>query len=163
MPEDFDFEAWIDECENFHADPPFSKKLKHFISYLPFFIKYRVLHIRSASENQIYDEDEDDEEFSIMFGRGIEILAEIRIQILEFAEQLMDKDRAEIEYRNKRIVYYRKDHLTNSGFAHYIEDLEGSNRFEYGWAHESGTRQQIIESISLHVGFECARVEMGSL
>ena len=161
MPEDFDFEAWIDECENFHADPPFSKKLKHFISYLPFFIKYRVLHLRSTDKIQISDED--DEEFSETFGRGIEIISELNPLIQEFAEQLIDKDRAEIEYRNKRIVYYRKDHPTNSGYARYIEDLNGSNKFEYGWGHESGTRQEIIESISLYIGYECAQIEMGTL
>jgi hypothetical protein len=161
MPDDFDFESWVDECENFYANPPLHKKVKHFISYLPFFIKYRVLHLRLADKIQISDED--DEEFSETFGRGIEIISELNPLIQEFAERLIDNDRAEIVYRNKRIIYYRKDHSTNSGYARYIEDLDGSNKFEYGWGHESGTRQQIIESISLHVGYECAQIEMRTL
>jgi hypothetical protein len=161
MPDDFDFESWVDECKSFYANPPLRKKVKHFISYLTFFIKYRVLHLRLADKIQISDED--DEEFSETFGRGIEIISELNPLIQEFAERLIDNDRAEIVYRNKRIIYYRKDHSTNSGYARYIEDLDGSNKFEYGWGHESGTRQQIIESISLHVGYECAQIEMRTL
>jgi hypothetical protein len=164
MPDDFNFESWIDECANFHANPPLRKKVKHFISYLPFFIKYRVLHLRADDNIQISDEeDEDDEEFSQTFGRGIEIIAELNPLIQEFAERLIDNDRAEIVFRNKRIIYYRKDHSTNPGYAHYVEDLDGSNKFEYGWGHESGTREQMIDSISHGVGFELAKIEMGTL
>jgi len=163
-PEGFDFEAWAEENDNFHANRSFGQKVRHFLSYSLFYFKYKVLRFRS--DDVIQDLDEEfgaDEEFLITFGRGMEILDEIGIQILEFAEQLIDKDRAEIEYRSKRIVFYQKDHPTNSGYARYIEDLDGSNKFEYGWGHESGTRQQIIESISLHVGYECAQIEMGAL
>ncbi len=161
MPEDFDIEAWVNEHENFYADPPFSKKLKHFISYLPFFIKYRVLNLSSDSEGHIYNED--DEEFSNTYGRGLEILREFEPQILEFTERLIDDDRSEFVYLNRRIVYYRKDFGSNPGYARYVEDLDGSNKFEYGWGHESGTREQIIDSISHHIGFECAQIEMGGL
>lgn len=117
-----------------------------------------MLHLRSDDNIQISDED--DEEFSQTFGRGIEIIAELNPLIQEFAERLIDNDRAEIVYRNKRIIYYRKDHSTNPGYAHCVEDLDGSNKFEYGWSHESGTREQMIDSISLDVGFKCAIIEM---
>jgi hypothetical protein len=165
VPEDFDFETWANEHENFYVDPPISKKLKHFISYLLFFIKYRVLHLSSANDVEIFDEDEDEneEEFSKTFERGIEIISEINPLIQEFAERLVDNDRAEIMYRNKRIVFYRKDHPTNTGYAHYIENLDGSDKFEHGWGHESGTRIQMIDSISHDVGFVCALIELGRL
>jgi len=158
MPEDFDFESWIDECANFYANPPLRKKVENFISYLLFFIKYRVLHLRSVHKIQIFDED--DEEFSETISRGIEIISDLNPLFQEFAEQLIDNDRAEIVYRNKRIIYYRKDHSTNPGYAHCVEDLDGSNKFEYGWSHESGTREQMIDSISHDVGFKCAIIEM---
>ncbi len=163
VPEDFDFETWVNEHENFYAEPSFSKKVKHFISYLLFLIKSRVLHLSPANDGEIYDEDEDDEEFSQTFERGIEIISEINPLIHEFAERLIDNDRAEIMYKNKRIVFYRKDHPTNPGYAHYVENLDGSDKFEHGWGHESGTREQMIDSISHDVGFVCALIELGRL
>lgn len=163
MPDDFDFEKWNEEHENFHANPPFGEKLKHFILYLLFFIKYRVLHLSSSSEDQIHDENEDDEEFVNTFGRGLEILKELETQIMEFAERLIDENRSEFVYLNRRIVYYRKDHPTNPGYAHYVENLDGSDKFEHGWGHESGTREQMIDSISHDVGFVCALIERGRL
>jgi hypothetical protein len=93
----------------------------------------------------------------------LEIIKEIDAQAQSFAEKLIDTDRAEIEFMNKRIVYYRKNHLTNKGYAQYVEDLDGSNKFEYGWNSENGTRQQIIDSIIFHLGYECAQIENGSL
>ena len=163
VPEDFDFETWVTEHENFYAEPPFSKKVKHFISYLLFFIQYRVLHLSSSDDGEIYDEDEDDEEFSNTYGRGLEILREFEVQILEFTERLIDEDQSEIVYLNRRIVYYRRDYGSNPGYARYVEDLDGSNKFEYGWGRVSGKREQIIDSITHHIGFECALIEMGRL
>jgi hypothetical protein len=93
----------------------------------------------------------------------VEIVEKFHTQVRTFAEQLIDTDRAEIEYLNKRIVYYRKDHPTNRGFARYVEDLDRSNRFEYGWGSENGTREQIIDSITFHLGYDCAQIENGSL
>lgn len=108
-------------------------------------------------------EEFDDTEFIQTLERGVEIVAGIEAQVERFAELLLDTDRAEIEYRNKRIVYYRKNHPTISGYARYVEDLDGSNRFEYGWISKSGTRKEMIDSILYHLGYECAQIEMGTL
>jgi hypothetical protein len=164
VPEDFEHEAWVEENDNCQFNLSLSAKVRHFLSYLLFYIKYRIFHFRLDEKIHNSDEEfEDDEEFSKTFVRGIEIVHELRPQILEFSERLIDKGRAEIEYLNKRIVYYRKDFPSNPGYAHYIEDLDGSNKFENGWGHASGMRNKIIESISQQVGFKCAQIEMESL
>lgn len=115
------------------------------------------------SSYQEVPEEFDDSDFIHTFERGIEIVKEFKFAFQNFAGQLLDTGSAEFEYMNKRVVYYRKDHPTNNGYARFVEDLDCSNRFEYGWGSESGTREQIIDSIMFHLGYECAQIENGSL
>jgi hypothetical protein len=117
----------------------------------------------SHIENDYFDEEFDDSDLKQTIERGLEIINEIPQRVQYFADQLINTNRSEIEYMNRRIVYFRKDHSTNSGFARYVEDLDGSNRFEYAWGCETGTRNQIIESIRHNIGYDLARVEHGSL
>jgi len=163
-PDNFDADAWANATDSYFFQMTFRDKALHFISYLLNKIKSKLLWLRNPEpEHEISDDEYDDTEFNITFERGLEIIEEINPQAQSFAEKLIDTDRAEIEYMNKRIVYYRKDHPTNRGYARYVEDLDGSNRFEYGWGSENGTREQIIDSILFHLGYECAQIENGSL
>jgi hypothetical protein len=163
-PDDFDADAWANANDSYFFQITFRHKAKQFIGYLFNKIKSKLPWLRTSNlEQHSNDEEFDDAEFILTFQRGLEIVEEFDNQFRTFAEQLMDTNRAEIEYMNKRIVYYRKDHPTNKGFARYIEDLDHSNRFEYGWGSENGTREQNIDSIMSYLGFECAQVENGSL
>ena len=164
ISDDFDSDAWANATDTYYFRLTFRDKALHFVGYLFKKIKYKLLWFRTSNyEKDSADEEYDDTEFDLTFQRGMEIIEEIHPQCQNFAEQLIDTDRAEIEYMNKRIVYYRKDHPTNRGYARYVEDLDGSNKFEYGWGSENGTREQIIDSITFHLAYECAQIENGSL
>ena len=164
IPDDFDADAWANANDTYFFQMTFRHKAFQFIGYLFYKIKSKLHWFRiNDSEKDFSDEEFDDTEFNLTFQRGVEIVEKFHTQVRTFAEQLIDTDRAEIEYLNKRIVYYRKDHPTNRGFARYVEDLDRSNRFEYGWGSENGTREQIIDSITFHLGYECAQIENGSL
>jgi hypothetical protein len=164
IPEDFDCDAWLTATDRHIFQTTFRQKALHFIAYVFDIIKSTLFGFGKKDCDQNYfDEEFDDTEFNQTLERGIEIVEEIQPQVQGFAERLIDTDRAEIEYMNKRIVYYRKDHPTNPGYARYVEDLDGSNGFEYGWGSESGSRKEIIDSILHHLGYECAQIEMGTL
>ena len=164
IPDDFDADAWANANDSYIFQMTFRHKALHFIGYLFYKITSKLPWFRTSDlEKDSNGEEFDDTEFNLTFQRGVEIVEEFHTRVRTFAELLIDTDRAEFEYMNKRIVYYRKDHPTNRGFARYVEDLDGSNRFEYGWGSENGTREQIIDSISFHLGYECAQIENGSL
>jgi len=164
MPEDFDYEAWVNAADQHIFEMSFRQKVLHFFSYMNWKIKSKMLGSRmSHIENDYFDEEFDDSDLKQTIERGLEIINEIPQRVQYFADQLINTNRSEIEYMNRRIVYFRKDHSTNSGFARYVEDLDGSNRFEYAWGCETGTRNQIIESIRHNIGYDLARVEHGSL
>ncbi len=161
VPQDFDYDSWLTATNRHILQMTFRHKVLHFVSYV--FDKVNTnLFVFDKKHFDQHDSDAeyDDTEFVQTLERGMEIIREIEPQVRSFAEQLIDADRAEIEYINRRIVYYRKDHPSNPGYARYIEDLDGSNRFEYGWRSKSGTREQIINSILYDVGYDCAEVEM---
>jgi len=98
VPEDFEHEAWVEENDSCQFNLSLSAKVRHFLSYLLFYIKYRIFQFRSEDVIHNSDEEfEDDEEFSKTVGRGIEIVHQLSAQVLEFSERLMDEGRAEIE------------------------------------------------------------------
>ena len=164
IPEDFDCDAWLTATNQYIFQTSYRQKALYFIAHMFDTIKSKLFGFGKTDFDQSYSDGEfDDTEFNQTLERGFEIVEEIQPQVQSFAEQLIDTDRAEIKYRNKRIVYYRKDHPTNPGYARYVEDLDGSNRFEYGWVGESGTRKEIFDSILYHLGYECAQIEMGTL
>ena len=164
IPEDFDCDAWLTATDRHIFKTKFRQKAFHFIVNVFIIIKSKLFSFGMKDINEDHSSEEfDDTEFIQTLERGVEIVAGIEAQVERFAELLLDTDRAEIEYRNKRIVYYRKNHPTISGYARYVEDLDGSNRFEYGWISKSGTRKEMIDSILYHLGYECAQIEMGTL
>ncbi len=164
VPEDFDWEAWLTATDQYIFQTTFRQNGLHFIAYVFDIIKSTLFGFgRNDFDQNYFDEEFDDTEFNQTLERGMEIVEEIQPQVQGFAERLIDTDRAEIEYMNRRIVYYRKDHPTNPGYARYVEDLDGSNGFEYGWGSESGSRKEVIDSILHHLGYECAQIEMGTL
>lgn len=164
IPDDFDSDAWANATDTYYFRLTFRDKALHFIRYSFNKFKSKLLWYQTSNyEENSADEEFDDTEFILTFQRGMEIIEEIYPQARNFAEKLIATDRAEIEYMNKRIVYYRKDHPTNRGYAQYVEDLNGLNKFEYGWSSKSGSREQIIDSIMSRLGYECAQIENGSL
>jgi hypothetical protein len=164
IPEDFDSDAWLTATDRYIFQTKNRQKAFYFIEYIFNIIKSKLFGFGKTDFGQNYsDEEFDDTEFNQTLERSMEIIEEIQARVQSFAERLIDTDRAEIEYINKRIVYYRKDHPANPGYARYVEALDGSNRFEYGWVGESGTRKETIDSILYHLGYECAQIEMGTL
>lgn len=164
IPEDFDSDAWLTATDRHTFRSTFRQKRLHNIAQIFNMIKSKTFGYR---ENDFDPDDSieefDDTEFIQTLERGMEIVEEIEPQVQSFAKQLIDTDHAEIEYMNRRIVYYRKNHPTISGYARYVEDFDGSNRFEFGWISKSGTRKEMFDSILYHLSFELAQLEMGTL
>lgn len=109
IPEDFDCDAWLTATDRHIFKTKFRQKAFYFIVNVFIIIKSKLFSFGMKDINEDHSSEEfDDTEFIQTLERGVEIVAGIEAQVERFAELLLDTDRAEIEYRNKRIVYYRK-------------------------------------------------------
>ena len=142
VPEDSDFECSGMNMEHWIQRNPLNKIVWKLMTYPFISLKNLLSKPKIVSEFEEYEESPEEIRFhELMF----EIWDARKIEFQEFANQVVDLGEAKIEFRNRRVIYQKMKYERDWGVGIFVEKLDGSERYNYGWFMDNDKRNENIE------------------